>query len=615
MENVCALYEIVRRRAQKDMLTYLFFGDLVKAFDKVPFGAVLASMEAAGATSPATDLIWNMYTNSVQRCSVGDATSSPFIVEVGTKQGDVPSPPKFDVFINPLIRRLRSAEGVSVPGLHEKRRIHCLLFADDLLGVAGSLPDLQELVTISETWVDDVSMVWGISKCGVMVLGATQEQRQEFKTKRIMLKGEQIPSVDHYKYLGVWLTEEFGLLDQAREDLKSHVKDRLSETNALLNKTCLFLRMRSITIHLRLRVLKSQLIPILTYGAEWMGLHSQSILHRLWNPLSKALKWVIGYKASNKVCLASILFRELGIQFPEAMVARARVKAFFKWHRSKTQISELLENPHRGLARTWVTHTSYYLKTQVKVTAEEIEEGKLNLAKADEIATRAAKYVTQTILTSEAKTEYSGSMKQYDKYGFEATRGYISQATWIPGLSVGVSWLIRFRTNSLWTRKRLWGYLSRLDDGDNYPREEADRCASCKRDIKNVDERWHLLIECPKYEVMRTMFLGPYMNYARVYAEELVETGGSACSQLVANMVILFLGGFSGVTEWHFVKAFGHKPETVLNSRLHNYGFVLVALFLAKIMSAHVDNIFGSYDLSKFSHREGGYVTDSQSDF
>jgi exonuclease III len=177
LENVCALYELVRRRALEKLPTYLFFGDLVKAFDKVPFGAVLASMEAAGVTHPATSLIWSTYTNSVQCCSVGDATSDPFVVEIGTKQGDVPSPPKFDVFINPLIRRLREGGGVSVPGLRPESRISSFLFADDELAVAGSIEQLQEAVTISEKWSDDMSMKWGIPKCGVMILGATPEQK------------------------------------------------------------------------------------------------------------------------------------------------------------------------------------------------------------------------------------------------------------------------------------------------------------------------------------------------------------------------------------------------------------------------------------------------------
>lgn len=179
MENVCTLYEIVRRRTSNNLPTYIFFGDLVKAFDKVPFGALLASMEAAGATHPVTSLAWDSYTNSEQSCIAGDAISAPYKVYVGTKQGDVPSPPNFDVFINPLIKRLRSAEGVPVAGLHTNKRIHSLVFADDLLVMADSIVELQNVVKISEEWAREMYMAWGIPKCGVMILGATPEQREE----------------------------------------------------------------------------------------------------------------------------------------------------------------------------------------------------------------------------------------------------------------------------------------------------------------------------------------------------------------------------------------------------------------------------------------------------
>jgi hypothetical protein len=309
----------------------------------------------------------------------------------------------------------------------------------------------------------------------------------------------------------------------------------------------------------------------------------------------------------------------LGIPFPEAIVAEGRVKAYFKWRRSRTQISELLENPYKSRTKTWVTQTSSYLKTYVRVTELELERGILDLKEAEGLAKRAAKFVTDGILASEAKQEYSGSMKQYRDNGFELTRLYIRQATWTPGLSMGVSWLIRFRTNSTWTRSRLWGYLQR-DKGDdflsNFPKSESYLCVACKRNIKGVDERWHVLIDCTKYNTCRDQFLGPYMNTSRQAAEVLKETGKPCFAQVVETMGILFLGGYAGETDMQFVKAYGHNPEVVLECRLHTYGFVPVALFLAKIMSDHVDRIFKSYDLSKMNNRrDGGYITDSQSDF
>ena len=108
---------------------------------------------------------------------------------------------------------------------------------------------------------------------------------------------------------------------------------------------------------------------------------------------------------------------------------------------------------------------------------------------------------------------------------------------------------------------------------------------------------------------------GPYLESTRHEAERLVQERKAGRLSTDAVTGTLMCGGFNGITELSFVKGFGHNPETFLGTK-YNYGFVPVALFLGKVMTTHVDILFRSYDLcGKFGHRNGGYITDSQSDF
>lgn len=613
LAQVCSLYEVVRRRAIGNQPTYIFFGDLVKAFDMVPFDAVIASMERAGVTEPATKLTQSTYHKSYQCCVVGDARSQQYKVQVGTKQGDVPTPPKFDLFINPLIRQLRGSGGVAVPGL--QRRVSSLHFADDALGLAENPGKLQEIVDISDTWARSINMKWGLPKCGVMILGATEEQRSAFKQLEFRLAGGIVPHVSTYKYLGMHITENFGTLSQERPDIVSHVKDRRDTAFKILHKSRSFLRCRTIPVHLRLQVVKTQIVPVTTYGGEWCGMHSRMLLQKLREPITKALKWIIGYRSSNVVCQTVCIYMEMGIPFPEAMVAKQRTRAWLKWDRSKTIISELMNEKHSSRTKTWVTHTTNWLSKELKIKPDDLKIKRGDAEKEDELLKLVFEKVTSSILQQEGSGENS-SVTQYVGFEFEKTRGFIKAATWMPSLAMGVVWMIRFRTNAMWTRERWLQQCDRNGKGHDLHWSEAKKCPACGL-VLDCNERYHLLIECTSYATQREQYIGPFLKSAIVAARLLrprldvrpvTDTGIAA---------VLLLGGFMGKTGWYFTKAFGHNPKETLRGKW-KFGFIPVALFLAEIMSHHMDLIFDtdSSGLTKrYGHWEGGYFTDSHSDF
>ena len=75
------------------------------------------------------------------------------------------------------------------------------LFADDIVLVGSSAPELQLMLDVAAGFAGRWHLRFNPKKCGVLVVG---QKRQE---KRWLLGKDRV-EVDEYKYLGVWLNRQ-----------------------------------------------------------------------------------------------------------------------------------------------------------------------------------------------------------------------------------------------------------------------------------------------------------------------------------------------------------------------------------------------------------------------
>ena len=123
-----------------------------------------------------------------------------FELNTGVRQGCVMSPILFSLFINGLAREINEkAIGVAVG----ERRVRLLLYADDIVLLAETPKDLQNMLDIvtsySRRWRFRVNPKKGKSE--VMLFG----RKPRDKNRRWKLDGVEIGETSMYKYLGVEL--------------------------------------------------------------------------------------------------------------------------------------------------------------------------------------------------------------------------------------------------------------------------------------------------------------------------------------------------------------------------------------------------------------------------
>ena len=114
--------------------------------------------------------------------------------KVGVRQGCPVSPPLFNVFINGLAVKLQEAGF----GVHlEFDELCALLYADDVVLLAGSPHDLQQLIDIVATYCGTWRLTVNMDKSKVLVVkgGYAGPPAHQWK-----YRGEILGQVAEYKY-------------------------------------------------------------------------------------------------------------------------------------------------------------------------------------------------------------------------------------------------------------------------------------------------------------------------------------------------------------------------------------------------------------------------------
>ena len=80
----------------------------------------------------------------------------------GVKQGDPLSPFIFNAVLEPLLLELEKMPGYKISNDSE---LSCLAFADDLMLLANDVPQAQDLLSKTETFLRNLGMQLSVQKC------------------------------------------------------------------------------------------------------------------------------------------------------------------------------------------------------------------------------------------------------------------------------------------------------------------------------------------------------------------------------------------------------------------------------------------------------------------
>ena len=260
MDQIWILNEVVQMRREKNKRTYLAFIDFKKAYDVVWRDALFYKIAAMGIRGKMWRVIRDMYREVRNSVLVNGLQSEWWASDKGTRQGSVLSPLLFSIAILDLIHRLKgnrcgvTVEGESIPGL---------LFADDLVLMAGEEDELRKAMHVLEEWSTQWRFIINNDKCGVIVAGESDKKAKERQRegRKWILKGQQVKEVEEYKYLGIQ--------QQKRKGWSRYVNKVVEKGNSTIgDMTVIGIHQHGIRPSTAMRIVTTILRPQLEYGNQ-----------------------------------------------------------------------------------------------------------------------------------------------------------------------------------------------------------------------------------------------------------------------------------------------------------------------------------------------------------
>jgi len=161
--HVFIITQLLRSRARSGLPTRALFCDLVKAYNRVHLASLWCLLRQMGVPARIVDLLDDWAVTRRTRLRVNGELSEEYPMLAGTPQGDPLSCLLFNLYIEPLIRYIKSLDsirGIPIPGTNVA--IKSAFFADDAIGLSALAGDhSQEFMDAVMLWCHDWKMEVG----------------------------------------------------------------------------------------------------------------------------------------------------------------------------------------------------------------------------------------------------------------------------------------------------------------------------------------------------------------------------------------------------------------------------------------------------------------------
>ena len=140
MDQIFALQQIFEKSWEYAKEVNACFVDLKKAYDRIPRDKLWAVLLQYGIDGQLLTAIKSLYVHSEVCVRVNSATTKPFRVSVGLRQGCSLSPILFLIYMDGIVKKSESCGGVKIG----ECTVQHLLFADDLVLLDSTQNGLQQ---------------------------------------------------------------------------------------------------------------------------------------------------------------------------------------------------------------------------------------------------------------------------------------------------------------------------------------------------------------------------------------------------------------------------------------------------------------------------------------
>ena len=308
------LQECVAHNIERGSKVYACFFDTSKAFDVVWHKGLFTKLFELGVNGKLWRTVIGMYSDMSSYVQASCVPSRRFPVRQSVRQGGVLSPWLYLLYIDGLLKELRSAN----LGAHIDN-IYCgvLAQADDVVVLALSPAELQKMINICYNYTRKWRYKVNVQKTKVMVFGETTVTHRKLKIQRSWLIGNsQIEEVDSYKHVGVILNASFN-----NKDIVANACQKAR--GSFLSIVGLGGRGGGLNPLSSVKLYKRMVLPSALYGSELWTNFTEGQLHQLDVMQRFCLKVCQGLTRSTRTDMAHSL---LGIPRISAFIERSTLQ-------------------------------------------------------------------------------------------------------------------------------------------------------------------------------------------------------------------------------------------------------------------------------------------------
>lgn len=305
-DQIFILRELLASRKERGLPTYVTFIDARKAYDTVWREDAYVRIHEAGVQGKVWRQVQAMHGGLSRRLRHPLGVTDWFNVERGVAQGAVESPWIYSQFIEGLARALK-AEGLGV--LFAGRRIPLLMYADDIVLLAASQPELARMNAVVSRFAQQHRFQFNGSKSGVMSFNTSAPARKRAEQRRWVLFGEHVKVVDSYEYLGTILPGD---------GLSWHAQLRESISKATRRSADLLWMCRAdkgIRPRTAVTLWQSMVRPLLEYASEvWSGQVPEYLVKEAESVQMTFLRGTLGLHANGSGVANEVVRAETGCE-------------------------------------------------------------------------------------------------------------------------------------------------------------------------------------------------------------------------------------------------------------------------------------------------------------
>jgi hypothetical protein len=285
MDQIYILKEIIAKNWEYNKDTHLLFIDFHKAFDSVSRNKLWEHMQKYEIPDKLIRLSKLCIAQSRGKIKIENDYSESFRINSGVRQGDGLSPTLFNIALEEALEKI---EDLNL-GINIGKKINLLAYADDIVITAENEIDLKTTYRTLKTEAGKVGLLINSTKSKHMLISRNNKN----SNNNLIIDDISIETVKEFCYLGVIINN--------KNSEEQDIKHRITKANRAyfdLNKV---LASKIISRRTKIRIYKTIIYPILTYGSETWILNKKEerqlivlenkILRKIFGPIKEDNVW------------------------------------------------------------------------------------------------------------------------------------------------------------------------------------------------------------------------------------------------------------------------------------------------------------------------------------